>query len=483
MRFLGKSLLGLVLLAVSLGFIGAAAAVLSSAFRDRMADKGPGRPVEEKVFAARLMTVEPGRVTPVITAYGEVRALRSLALRAGQPGKVEWVAEAMVDGGEVKAGDVLVRLDDSAARTALAIAQNDLETRQAELAQAEAAVGFASDDLSAAQAQRDLRAEAFARQTDLQSRGVGSPAAVETAALSLSGQDQDVLSRRQALANAEARVSNAKSALQSQILSVEEAKRIAEDLTLMAPFDGRLADVSLTLGGLVSANDSLGQLIDTDSVEVVIRLSTDQVRRLPDPNEAPSPFMVMSDDGALERARGQIVRASASIPEGETGRAVFGQIDGESDLLPGDFVSVIINEPELSDVAVLPAAAIGADGTVLRVANDSRVAAQAVTILRQQGNEVIVAAGDLANLMIVAERSPLLGAGVKVKLPVAEEAAKAEDTTGFVNLTPERRERLIGQVERDKELSPEDKAKIVEQLRADQVPADLVQRLRPPKGG
>ena len=56
---------------------------------------------------------------------------------------------------------------------------------------------------------RDLREKAFQRQVDLETRGVGTAAAVETAELSLSGERQSVLTRHQAVATAEARIDQA----------------------------------------------------------------------------------------------------------------------------------------------------------------------------------------------------------------------------------------------------------------------------------
>lgn len=89
---------------------------------------------------------------------------------------------------------------------------------------------------------------------------------------------------------------------------------------------------------------------------------------------------------------------------------------GAEALRPGDFLSVMIEEPTLLDVATVPAAAIGSDGTVLVAGQDGRLSALPVELLRRQGDDVIIAVPDaLDGARIVAERSAQLGAGIRVE--------------------------------------------------------------------
>ncbi len=60
MRFFGRSLIGVFLLAVTLGILAFAGQVVFSAVQSRFADKGPGMPAREREFSASVMRVEPG---------------------------------------------------------------------------------------------------------------------------------------------------------------------------------------------------------------------------------------------------------------------------------------------------------------------------------------------------------------------------------------------------------------------------------------
>ena len=185
MRFFARSLLGLFLLAITLGILAMAGLTMVNAVKARMADSGPGMPQRERVFSAGVMTVSPGRVVPQMTAFGEIRSRRTLELRSPRAGTVVWLAEGFEDGAAVAAGDLLIRLDPADATAARDLAAADLDKARAEADEAERAVALAREDVAAAEVQAGLRAQALQRQQDLKARGVGSDAAVETAALAV----------------------------------------------------------------------------------------------------------------------------------------------------------------------------------------------------------------------------------------------------------------------------------------------------------
>ena len=150
-------------------------------------------------------------------------------------------------------------------------------------------------------------------------------------------------------------------------------------------------------------------------------------------------------------------------------------------------------EPALQDVAEVPASAVGSDGMVLALTDDERLEALPAKILRRQGDAVIVAAAALRGREIVTERSPLLGAGLKVR-PIRSEsaatgpatpptAAAAPVTAQSVVLSPERRAKLIAYVEGNARMPAEAKARILAQLQQDEVPAQVIERLETRMGG
>ena len=112
--------------------------------------------------------------------------------------------ESLLSGLDLRIDADLVRLDPADAQAARDRAHNDLLDAQAEERDAERALLLARDELKAAQDQADLRDRALKRQQDLQDRGVGTAATVETTELAAAAARQSVLARRLAVAQAEA---------------------------------------------------------------------------------------------------------------------------------------------------------------------------------------------------------------------------------------------------------------------------------------
>lgn len=490
MRFLRRSLVGLFLLSLTVALLAYAGQTLYSAVQVRLAEKDAPRMARERVFAANVVTATPRTVTPVLTTFGEVRSRRTLELRTPAAGTVIELADGFEDGARVEAGQLLLRLDPADAQDARDIALNDLAKAEAEVRDAARAVDLARDDLAAAEAQAALRQQALLRQRDLRDRGVGSEAAVETAALAASAADQSVVSRRQSLAQAQTRMDQSETALARQRIAVAEAERALADTALYAEFAGSLSEVAVVAGGIVGNGERIAQLIDPDALEVSFRVSTSQYARLLDAEGRliSAPVEIALDVlGAEVKASGRLSRVGAAVGAGQTGRLVYAALDGARGFRPGDFVTVRIAEPELQDVFVLPATAIDATPSVLALGAEDRLERVAVELLRRQDDDVILRAPGLAGREIVTERSPLLGAGIKVR-PIRPEAAAgaeaaAADEPELVELTPERRAALIAFVEGNTRMPQEAKARVLAQLAQDRVPAQVVARIEERMGG
>lgn len=504
MRFLRQSLTGLFLLALTLSLLIYAVTLVRSAVEDSLGGKGRPGGGRERVFAVSVVTAQPQSVTPVLEAYGQIESRRALVLRAAAAGTVVELAENMTEGGEVEAGQMLLRIDPVAAQAALDRAETDLLDSQAETRDAGRALELAFADLAAVEEQAALRARAFERQQGLSERGVVTETAVETAELAAASARQAVVSRRQALAQAEARVDKAATALARAEIARNEAQRDLADTVLRAEFDGTLSQVSVVAGGLVSSNEQLAQLVDGQALEVAFRLSTAQYARLLDDagQLLPLPVAVSLDVGGINlNTAGQISRDSAAVAEGQSGRLIFATLQQPRGMKPGDFVTVAVEEPMIDQVVRLPAQALGSDGRVLVLGPEGRLEAVAVTLLRRQGDDVLLRAsaeGALQGRRVVRQRTPLLGVGIKVR-PLARSGdveqprdAKGEGagtgeaaapSTETVTLSAERRARLIGFVENNKRMPAEAKARILNALQEEQVPSRIVTRLESRMGG
>ncbi|MEM7521085.1 MAG: efflux RND transporter periplasmic adaptor subunit [Pseudomonadota bacterium] len=483
MRFLRQSMIGLFLAAVTLALLVYAGTIIGSAVQESLADERPAPAPRERVFSVSVLTPIAEDVVPVLETFGEVQSRRLLELRAANGGRVVALAEGFEDGGEVRAGDVLLRLDPADAQAAVDRAQNDLADAQAEVRDAARSVALAQDELAATEEQAALRDRAFVRQQDLAARGVGTASTTETAELAASQARQAVVSRRQALAQAEARVDQAATTLARAQIALAEAQRTLDDTVLTAPFDGVLSATNVIAGRLVTPNEQLAELIDPNDLEVSFRVSTAQYARLLDADGAliRAELTAMLDVAGIDLlAEGRISRASAAAGEGATGRLIFARLQSPKGFKPGDFVTVRVREPELEDVVRLPASALNADNQVLVLDPENRLEEIDVRLLRSQGDDVLVR-GPVLGRQVVEARSPLLGAGIAVT-PL-ERDAPLQTETEMVELTDERRAKLVAFVEGNTRMPADAKERVLARLAKPRVPANMVARIESRMGG
>ncbi len=486
MRFLRKSLMGLFLVSLTLGLLAYAGIMVRDAVQARMSEEPRQRPARERVFVVNVVPVAFETVVPVLTAFGEVQSRRTLELRSAASGALIDLDPGFVEGGKVVQGQLLARVDPADAESALVRSESDVLDAQAEVREADRAIVLARDELTAAQDQVRLRERALDRAQDLLVRRAGTEAAVESAELALSSARQSVLVQRQAVATAEARIDQAATRLKRSEIALDEAARRLSDTEVRAAFDGTLSDVTVVAGRLVSTNERLAQLVDPQALEVAFRVSTEAYARLLDDAGVlrPAPVRATLDlFGTDIHATGVLSREGATVGDGQTGRLLFASLEAPRGFKPGDFVSVEIEEPELPFVARLPATALGADGAVLALNAEERLEPIEVRLMRRQGDDVLIRSRDLRDREVVAERTPLLGAGIKVSPLRSGAADAAPEAPEMLELTEERRAKLVAFVEGNNRMPAEAKSRILSQLAQKEVPARMVERIESRMGG
>ena len=377
--------------------------------------------------------------------FGQIESRRALDIRAATGVSILSLNPNFQEGGVVTEGDLLVALDPADAQSAYDRARNDMTEAQAELRDAERGLVLSQSDLEGAQTQLRLRERALARQRDLKERGVGTDASIETAELNVASARQSVITRSQSLAQAEARVDQAKTRLSRQDISLAEAQRRLDDTKIYAGFSGTLSDVTLVEGGRVNAGERLAQLVDPSQLDVAFRLSTSQYARLLNDTGAlrDAPVTIALDVLEFDLSTGgRISRESAVVGEGQTGRLLFASLESAAGFRPGDFVTVTVTEPSIDRVALLPASAVNGQSQVLVVGEEERLSSAEVSVVRRQGDDVIVRAR-LRGQRVVAERAPVLGEGIKVRVLSPSSAGTQTQAPQLLSLPTDRSARKV----------------------------------------
>ncbi|MCV2892919.1 efflux RND transporter periplasmic adaptor subunit [Lentibacter sp. XHP0401] len=486
MRFLRRGLTGLFILAVTLGFLAYGAILVRGAINDRMSREARAPQAQERVFSVNAQRVTGETLVPVITAYGEVQSLRTLEVRPAVSGTVVMMSENFIEGGRFAKGEVMLRIDEADAQSAFERAEADVMDAEAEARDAARALELARDELVNSEEQVALRERALVRQQDLKARRVGTDAAVETAEIAASTAKAAVLTRRQAMAQAEARVDSSATQLARARIALNEAERRLAETEITAQFEGVLSDVSAVEGRLVSTGERLAELVDAEALEVAFRISTQDYARLLDDSgqlKRAAILAVLSDFGIDLSAKGTLSRAGASNASGETGRVLFARLEAAKGFKPGDFVTVKISEEPMENVSLIAATALGAGDTVLAIGEDNRLELVSVELLRRQGDDVIIRAPALDGRLIVSKRTPLLGAGIRVTPVEAAAAVEAPAAPELIELTDERRAKLVAAIEANSRMPKDVQERMLAQLKEPKVPARMVERIESRMGG
>jgi len=498
MRFLMRGLVGLALFAIMIGFAGFGAYKFYGALT--VEETARQRPARERSYTVNVAELAPQTVNPVTTAYGQVESWRTLQLRASSEGRLVDVASKFRDGAAVHKGELLLRIDPANAEFQYLDAEAALADAEAQKAEAEEAIVVAEQELEAARRQLDLRRQALERQSQLKDKGYSTAVQVETEELAVASLEQALNNRLQSVITARKRIERMDLTVQRAQLALEDAERVLDETTLTAPFYGYLAEVDATLGRRVSPSETLALLIDPSALEVRFSLSTSEFSRLLDNSgklvKAPVAVTLQLGGRSVE-VPGHIDRAAAVVSEGEAGRTLFATLEIEAGtvLRPGDFVKVDVEEPELTGVAAVPAAAVTEDGRLLIVGEGDRIDEVQARVMRRMGNEVLLADVPFGT-DYVRERLPQLGKGLKVNPrrsggspqdnTNAPQTAKAPDDPGIpsgdlIALEPERRAALIEQLNSSN--MPENrKARLIALLNEPMVPKDLIDSLEQRQG-
>lgn len=223
------------------------------------ADSG-ARPAIVTVLTASLQPVEE-----VVHAFGHVRPAHVITLAT--PRTAAPVAELLVhEGALVRQGEVLARLETDEARHALLLAQGELQSALAAVAEARTLVQLAKTDV----AQRNATVE---RLSQLAQKGASSDVQRVDALRAL----------ERAALDAEARQSRLEQALvKAEMLRilVRRATTLVDEMTILAPVAGRVMRIDANPGATPSPGSALISLAQGDQMEAVLQVPPGRLARI-----------------------------------------------------------------------------------------------------------------------------------------------------------------------------------------------------------
>lgn len=290
---------------------------------------------EEKFAGLSVFSQEvtQGDLDFTVQAQGEVRPQREIVVAPQISGRIAYVSPDFIDGGFIRRGQVLVRLEAADYELAVVRAQSGVASAEQRLAREEAEAEIARQDL-----------------------------------INLGITDSSPLARR------EPQLAEARAALESAKAQLADARLALGRTAVVAPFDGRVREENVDVGQFASPGQSLGRVFATDIVEVALPINDDELGRLGLPlafaetanNPGPEVIFTAAVSGEIRTWKGRITRSSAAVNAQTRLINVIAELndpygagsDNGAPMAPGLFVNASIAGTKIENLLVAPRSAI-----------------------------------------------------------------------------------------------------------------------------
>ncbi len=385
---LGQILLILVPLLIVLGFF----------FATQLMVKAFDKPKEKErsfnTLAVRGDYAKRGDVVLEVNTQGEARPRTEIDLVPEVGGKVIYVSPNFIEGGLIRKGETLFRIDDRDYKVAVIRAESGV-------AQAEQALA------------REIAEGELARR-DFEELGRGEPTALAL--------------RQPQRQQAEAGLQAAKAELEAANLQLTRT-------SVKAPFTGRVRAKNSDLGQFVNPGFRLGRVFSTDIFEVRLPLNDSDLAKLELPiafvakDRKSAPLVKLSAQvaGKTQNWEARIMRTDSAFDTQTRSLAAIAEVfdpygSGLSDngmpLAPGLFISANIKGITYKDAIILPRDGLRPDDKVYLSTEDGKGTIRDVVVIDSNEERAALASGVEEGELVIL--SPMEKSRVNMRLKVID---------------------------------------------------------------
>ena len=329
-----------------------------------------------------------------VNASGEARPRTEIDLVPEVGGKIIYVSPNFQEGGIIRKGETLIRVEDS--------------DYKVNVIRAKASIAQAEQVLIREQAEGEIA------RRDYEELGRGKPSALAL--------------RQPQQAQAQASLLAAKAELETAELQLKRTY-------VRAPFDGRVRTKNSDLGQFVTPGRTLGRIFSTDVVEVRLPLTDNDLSKMDLPiafvatsrDEAPDVILSATIAGKLRKWNGKIMRTDSTY-DTQT-RALFaiaevfdpydkGASENGVPLPPGLFVDASIAGKSFENVIVLPRDGLRPEDEVYVVDDKGKVDVRNADVLDTNAENAFLLGGVEPGELVVL--SPMEKSRISMTLKVLD---------------------------------------------------------------
>ena len=342
-----------------------ALAVLTGTVLVAFAPEPDLRSPDSQAIPVTSLVAQVRALSPEVHLYGRVETPNRARMTALITAPVE--ALRVREGHRAARGDVLVQLDDTDTELLVRRRESDLVEARADL---DALKLAGADDREVLEHHEELhrlateKVERYRRLREQRSIAEETLKAVleehHAQAIALSRQRRLVLDFEHRLASAQARVDRALAAL-------EEARVALERTRIRAPFPGRVTDIAVAPGELVSPGTIVAEIYDDSALEIRVQIPNIHLTAVERALAAGETLPVLADFHD-RRAAGELERLVGAVGAGQSG--VDGLVRLAAEAAPPDLgraVSLSVTLPPIGGVVSVPVEAVYGEGRVFLI--------------------------------------------------------------------------------------------------------------------
>ena len=390
---------------------------------------------QEVARVLETIIVPKTNVRPKVSGFGTAKYARSWRAATQVEGEINSIHSELRPGSRIRAGEVLLTIDDSDYQSQVNELNAAIEQHDAEIEQLRQSIINDEKNLKLENEMFAVLEREYDREQKLLDQRAGSRAEVDTKRREMLSQQKAVQDLRNSIAMVDPQISALEAAKHQSAAQIEQAKRNIERTKIIAPFGMRIGEVQLEVGQFVGIGEILFTGFSESDVEIEVQLPLQNIHRLfvSQTNGLPPKkefnraefHKTFSFDATVTVAGlnssvtypGKFLRVREVVDAqtkmvgfvvGVKNNPPMKQKVAQPPLLEGAFCDVDVFGKPLSAQVVIPRSAIR-NGSVYLVDSEKRLATKKVELIFTQDEYAVVASGlKGGESLVIANPSPAI---------------------------------------------------------------------------
>jgi len=342
--------------------------IVGASYIKKTAPQAQKRPPERTVALVKTQPLFPDTHQVTVAAMGSVIPAKEITLKTRVPGEVQAIHPEFVEGGFIRAGDKVLKID----------------AKDYELA-------IARKESAVVNAQYALQVEMGFQDVARQEWSLLYPERTANA------QEEDLALRKPHLAKA-------RSDLAAAHAELEQARLSLARTDIFAPFNSIVRSTHVNVGSQVSTQDPLAQLVGTDEYWIQVSLPAERLEWIHIPRTIAEEGASVTISYRGNQRQGRVARLLSDLEtDGRMARILVSVKDplglkaktreSAPSMLIGEYVRVVVQGKRLTDVYRIPRSALRDNSTIWILADDDTLTILPVETVWRDADYVLMKNG------------------------------------------------------------------------------------------